>query len=165
VEEGEIALRGPDLFIGYRDPVINAKAFLPGGWFLTGDIGRWDPDGYLLITDRKKDVIIRGGENISSREVEDLLFNNPDVLEAAVVAAPDERMGEIVCAFLIPRPGRTPTLEGVREQFFAAGIAKQKTPERIIIVDEFPRNSTGKVLKHELRAQVRAEERNRQAAS
>jgi acyl-CoA synthetase (AMP-forming)/AMP-acid ligase II len=165
VEEGEIALRGPDLFIGYRDPEINAKAFLPGGWFLSGDIGKFDADGYLLITDRKKDVIIRGGENISSREVEDLLFNNPDILEAAVVAAPDERMGEIVCAFVIARPGRTPTLDAVRTQFFSAGIAKQKTPERLIIVDEFPRNSTGKVLKHELRAQIRAEATSERIAS
>ncbi|WP_242124243.1 AMP-binding protein [Sphingobium sp. Sx8-8] len=154
-EEGEIALRGPDLFIGYRDPALNEKAFLPGGWFLTGDVGRLDADGYLQITDRKKDIIIRGGENISSREVEDLLFQHPDVAEAAVVAAPDERMGEVVCAFLIPAPGGQPSLENVRDYFFAAGIARQKTPERVEIVADFPRNSTGKVLKHELRARLR----------
>ena len=157
VEEGELAIRGPDLFVGYRDESLNRTSFLPGGWFLTGDIGRFDADGYLQITDRKKDVIIRGGENISSREVEDLLFRNPDIAEAAVVAAPDPRMGEVVCAFVIARPGCQPTLERVREQFFAAGIARQKTPERIVVVDDFPRNSTGKVLKHELRARARAD--------
>lgn len=157
VEEGELAIRGPDLFVGYRDDALNRKSFLPGGWFLTGDIGRFDPDGYLQITDRKKDLIIRGGENISSREVEDLLFRHPDIAEAAVVAMPDERMGEIVCAFVIPRPGHTPTLDKVREQFFGAGIAKQKTPEHLVVVDDLPRNSTGKVLKQELRARAKAD--------
>lgn len=156
VEEGELAIRGPDLFVGYRDEALNRTAFLPGGWFLTGDIGRFDADGFLQITDRKKDVIIRGGENISSREVEDLLFRHPDIAEAAVVAAPDARMGEVVCAFVIPRPGHRPTLEAVRDQFFSAGIARQKTPERLVVVDDFPRNSTGKVLKHELRSRARA---------
>jgi len=156
VEEGELALRGPDRFIGYFDPEMNARAFLPGGWFLSGDIGRFDADGYLLITDRKKDVIIRGGENISSREVEDLLFLNPAILEAAVVAGPDERMGEVVCAFVIARPGQTPSLESIQTQFRAAGIARQKTPEHLFTLAEFPRNSTGKVLKTELRTEARA---------
>lgn len=154
-EAGEIALRGAELFAGYTDPALNEASFLEGGWFLSGDVGRLDAEGYLHITDRKKDVIIRGGENISSREVEELLFDHPDIAEAAVVAAPDARMGEIVCAFLIPAPGRTPTLETIRSHFSAAGIAKQKTPERIVIVTELPRNGTGKVLKHELRAQAR----------
>jgi acyl-CoA synthetase (AMP-forming)/AMP-acid ligase II len=156
VEEGELALRGPDRFIGYFDPEMNARAFLPGGWFLSGDIGRFDADGYLLITDRKKDVIIRGGENISSREVEDLLFLNPAILEAAVVAGPDERMGEVVCAFVIARPGQTPSLESIQTQFRAAGIARQKTPEHLFTLADFPRNSTGKVLKTELRTEARA---------
>jgi acyl-CoA synthetase (AMP-forming)/AMP-acid ligase II len=156
-QSGEIATRGPDRFIGYTDPALNAQAFLPGGWFRTGDIGRFDGDGYLLITDRKKDIIIRGGENISSREVEDLLFGHPDIAEAAVVAAPDERMGEVVRAYLVARPGREVTLESIRAFFATAGIAKQKTPEQIVLVDALPRTSTGKVLKHELRAQARAE--------
>jgi acyl-CoA synthetase (AMP-forming)/AMP-acid ligase II len=155
VVEGELAVRGPELFTGYRDPELDRGAFLPGGWFLTGDIGRFDADGYLMITDRKKDVIIRGGENISSREVEDLLFHHPDIAEAAVVAAPDPRMGEIVCAVVIARPGRTLTLEGVREHFSSIGVARQKTPERLILLDAFPRNTTGKVLKQELRTMVR----------
>ncbi|MCK9543916.1 MAG: AMP-binding protein [Novosphingobium sp.] len=164
-QDGELALRGPELFIGYRDPALNARAFLPGGWFLSGDIGRLDADGYLLITDRKKDIIIRGGENISSREVEELLFAHPDILEAAVVAAPDERMGEIVCAYAVPRPGRAPTLESIGEQFAAAGIARQKTPERLVLLPELPRNSTGKVLKHQLRAMAWEESKGRQAVS
>ncbi|KMS53291.1 AMP-binding protein [Sphingobium cupriresistens] len=155
--EGELVVRGPELFLGYLDDSLNSAAFLPGGWFRTGDIGRLDQDGFLMITDRKKDVIIRGGENISSREVEDLLFAHPAIAEAAVVAAPDERMGEIVCAYVVPRPGASVDLESVRTHFAQAGIARQKTPERLIVVDDFPRNSTGKILKHELRAQARAQ--------
>jgi len=91
-EEGEIATRGPELFVGYFDEALNAAAFLPGGWYRTGDIGRLDADGYLLITDRKNDTISRGGENISSKEDEELLLDRPQVAEVAVVAAKDERM-------------------------------------------------------------------------
>ena len=155
-EDGEIAVRGPEQFTGYYDSRLDDAAFLPGGWFRTGDVGRLDADGYLLVTDRKKDVIIRGGENISSREVEELLFAHPDVAEAAVVAAPDARMGEVVCAFVIPRPGREVTLEGLRAHFAAAGIARQKTPERLVTVAEMPRNAAGKVLKAVLRQQARS---------
>jgi acyl-CoA synthetase (AMP-forming)/AMP-acid ligase II len=151
-ESGEIATRGPDRFIGYTDPALNAKAMLPGGWFRTGDVGRLDADGYLLITDRKKDIIIRGGENISSREVEDMLFSHPGIAEAAVVAAPDPRMGEVVCAFVIPRSGADVTLASIAAHFAAAGIARQKTPEQLVLVGDLPRNATGKVLKQELRA-------------
>jgi len=150
-EEGEIATRGPDLFKGYFDAALNETAFLPGGWYRTGDIGKLDADGYLLITDRKKDIIIRGGENISSREVEDLLLRHPAVAEVAVVAAKDKRMGEVVMACVVPRAGTAITLDGVREFFFASGIAKQKTPERLAIVEALPRNASGKVLKHQLR--------------
>jgi acyl-CoA synthetase (AMP-forming)/AMP-acid ligase II len=96
--EGEICTRGPELFLGYLDASLNTAAFLPGGWYRTGDIGRLDTDGYLLITDRKKDIIIRGGENISSKEVENIMLGHPAVAEVAVVAAPDERMGEVVRA-------------------------------------------------------------------
>lgn len=156
-EDGELVTRGPELFLGYFDEALNANAFLPGGWYRTGDIGHADPDGFLVISDRKKDIIIRGGENIASREVEDLLFGHPDIAEAAVVAAPDERMGEVVRAYVVARPGREVTLESIAAHFAAAGIARQKTPEQLVIVPDFPRNSTGKVLKHELRAQARAE--------
>ena len=137
--------------MGYLDPALNAAAFLPGGWYRSGDIGRLDAEGFLLITDRKKDIIIRGGENISSKEVEAVLLRLDGVIDAAVVAAPDERMGEIVRAFLVLSPGTAITLEDVRAHFAATGIAKQKTPERLSIVAELPRNASGKVLKHKLR--------------
>jgi acyl-CoA synthetase (AMP-forming)/AMP-acid ligase II len=155
--EGEMATRGPELFTGYLDSSLDAAAFLPGGWYRTGDIGHFDPDGFLVISDRKKDIIIRGGENISSREVEDIMLGDPPVLDVAVVAYPDTRMGEIVCAYVVAKPGATVTLDSVRAYFAQSGVARQKTPERIVLVDEFPRNSTGKVLKHELRARARAE--------
>ncbi|NIJ36753.1 acyl-CoA synthetase (AMP-forming)/AMP-acid ligase II [Sphingopyxis panaciterrae] len=149
--DGEICTRGPELFLGYLDPALNVGAFFPGGWYRTGDIGRVDTEGYLLITDRKKDIIIRGGENISSKEVETLLLSHPAIVDAAAVAAPDERMGEVVRACVVLAPGTALTLDELREHFFAAGIAKQKTPERLSILPELPRNASGKVLKHELR--------------
>lgn len=149
---GEIAMAGPEQFIGYTDPALNAHAFLPDGWFLTGDIGRIDADGFLTITDRKKDIIIRGGENISSQEVEDALVRHPGVAEVAVVAAPDERYGERVCAFVVPRPGASVDLDGVLRHFEALGVARNKAPERLEIVADLPRTPAGKVRKHELRA-------------
>ncbi len=149
--DGEIVSRGPEQFIGYNDPKHNVGAFLPGGWFRTGDIGRIDADGYLTITDRKKDVIIRGGENIASKEVEDLLALHPSVLEAAVIGRPDERLGERVVAFVIPRCGATLDLDEVRRHFVAQGVARQKTPEFLEIVSELPRGASGKVKKFELR--------------
>lgn len=156
-EDGEMVTRGPELFMGYLDASLNAAAMLPGGWYRTGDIGHADQDGYLVISDRKKDVIIRGGENISSREVEDILLADPMIADAAVVAYPDVRMGEVVCTYVVPRPGAEVTLASVRAHFATVGVAKQKTPERVVCIAELPRNSTGKVLKHELRARARAE--------
>jgi len=153
-EDGEIATRGPELFMGYLDASLNDAAFLPGGWYRTGDIGRLDAEGYLLITDRKKDIIIRGGENISSKEVEALLLGHPAVADVAVVAAPDERMGEVVRACVVLKPGASLTLDDVRAFFARAGIARQKTPERLSVVAELPRNASGKVLKHVLRDQA-----------
>ncbi|MGH6651498.1 MAG: AMP-binding protein [Sphingopyxis sp.] len=150
-QDGEICTRGPELFMGYLDASLNESAFLPGGWYRTGDIGRLDEGGYLLITDRKKDIIIRGGENISSKEVEAVLLAHPAVADVAVVAAKDDRMGEVVRACVVLAPGMALTLDAVRDHFFAAGIAKQKTPERLSLFAELPRNASGKVLKHELR--------------
>ncbi|MGE0386189.1 MAG: AMP-binding protein [Gammaproteobacteria bacterium] len=152
---GEILTRGPELFIGYTDPRLNEEQFLPGGWFRTGDIGRVDADGFLAITDRKKDIIIRGGENISSKEVEDLLARHPAVQESAVTGMPDERLGERVCAFVALRPGASLTIEDVRAHFAALGVARQKTPERIEIVTDFPRTAAGKVRKIDLRQKLR----------
>jgi acyl-CoA synthetase (AMP-forming)/AMP-acid ligase II len=149
--DGEIVVRGPKQFIGYRDAALDEDAFLPGFWFRTGDIGRLDADNHLTITDRKKDVIIRGGENISSKEVEDLLMRLEVVSEVAVCSAPDPVWGEQVCAFVILRDGATLDLPAVQQHFAALGVARQKTPTRIEIVDDFPRTATGKVRKVDLR--------------
>lgn len=156
-EVGEVCTRGPRLFVGYVDAELDRACFLPGGWYRSGDIGRLDAEGFLTITDRKKDIIIRGGENISSKEVEDILSSAPGVVESAVTAMPDPEMGERVCAFVVMKPGATLTLEDVRAHFARAGIARQKTPERVILVDDLPRTPSGKVKKVELRAQLRAQ--------
>jgi acyl-CoA synthetase (AMP-forming)/AMP-acid ligase II len=149
--DGEIVVRGPKQFVGYRDPALDTDAFLPGCWFRTGDIGRLDTDGHLTITDRKKDVIIRGGENISSREVEDLLARHEAVSEVAVCAAPDPVFGEQVCAFVVLRPGASLDVDEVRAHFAALGVARQKVPNRLEIVDDLPRTASGKVRKVDLR--------------
>ena len=155
-EEGEILTWGPDLFAGYLDRAHTAAAFASDGFYKTGDVGRLSAEGALVITDRKKDIVIRGGENISSREVEDILLRHPDVRDAAVVAVPDRLYGERVCAFLILESGADLSLEGVRGHFERAGVAKQKTPERLEIVDEFPRTLVGKIRKGELRVRAAA---------
>jgi acyl-CoA synthetase (AMP-forming)/AMP-acid ligase II len=152
--EGELAVRGPERFLGYTDPELDACAFLSGGWFLTGDVGVMDAHGYVAITDRKKDIIIRGGENISSREVEDLLLKLPGVAEAAAVGWPDERLGERVCAVLLMRDGHRADLVEIAELFGRIGVARQKTPERLVFVDAFPRTPTGKIQKAVLKAQL-----------
>ncbi len=149
--EGEILTIGPELFVGYSDPELDRDSFLPGGWYRTGDIGRVDQDGFLIITDRKKDIIIRGGENISAKEVEDVLSEHPCVAEAAVTAMPDPIYGEKVCAFVIPKPGKNLTLRDVIAHFERSGVARQKTPERLEIVTELPRTPSGKVKKFELK--------------
>ncbi len=151
---GEILSRGPDLFLGYMDPAMDAEAFTKEGWFHTGDIGVMDADGYITITDRAKDIIIRGGENISAREVEDVLLTHPKIAQAAVTPVSDERYGERVCAFVVPAGEGHPTLEDVLAHFHAEGVAKQKTPERLEIVDAFPMTLQGKVKKYELRRLV-----------
>jgi len=157
--EGELAVRGPERFIGYTDPDLNKSSFLPGGWFLTGDIARIDPEGFVAITDRKKDIIIRGGENISSREVEELMLRIPGVVEAAAIACPDARLGEIVCAVVVLEPGRSLAVEDVDAAFREMGVARQKAPQRIEVVDAFPRTPTGKVQKAQLRGQFGFERR------
>ncbi len=153
---GEIWSRGPELFVGYTDAAATEAAFSADGWFMTGDIGVLDDDGYLAITDRKKDIIIRGGENVSAQEVEELLVRMPDVAEVAVVAAPDARLGEVACAFFRMQSGRgAPDLAEVRAYLEQAGIARQKWPEHLRSVDEFPRTASGKVQKFVLRQRLR----------
>jgi acyl-CoA synthetase (AMP-forming)/AMP-acid ligase II len=149
--EGEILTRGPELFTGYTDLVLNAAALLPGGWFRTGDVGRINADGHLTVTDRLKDIIIRGGENISSKEVEDLLITHPAVADVAVIPVPDPALGERVCAVVVARPGFTFDVEQARAHFAAAGAARQKTPELVVLTDELPRTPSGKVRKDVLR--------------
>ncbi len=156
-QDGEILTRGPELFTGYTDPALNGAAFLPGGWFRTGDVGRTDANGYLTVTDRLKDIIIRGGENISAKEVEDLLVTHPAVADVAVIPAPDPALGERVCAVVVARPGFTFDVAQAREHFAAAGVARQKMPEVVVLVDDLPRTPSGKVRKDVLRAARRTE--------
>ncbi|WP_245644076.1 AMP-binding protein [Paraburkholderia oxyphila] len=152
--DGEILIKGPELFVGYTDLALNATAFTPDGWFRTGDIGHLDENGYLTITDRKKDIVIRGGENISSLEVERVLATHPAVRDVAVVAQPDERYGERVCAVVVLKENASLDLSALQSHFIAAGVAKQKTPEHLCIVTELPRTASGKVRKGDLRKQV-----------
>jgi acyl-CoA synthetase len=155
-EEGEILSRGPDLCLGYTDDELTERAFDNEGWYHTGDIGVIDDDGYLTITDRKADVIIRGGENISALEVEEVLLEMPCVAEAVVVAAPDARLGERAAAVLRIREGHEmPTLDEVRAHFRQAGVAVQKCPEELHRVDDYPRTASGKVQKFRVRDEVR----------
>ena len=153
-QSGEIWSRGPDRFVGYFDSSRNAEALTPDGWLRTGDIGRLDTEGYLSITDRKKDIIIRGGENIASREVEDLLCLIPGVREAAVVGAPDPRLGERVAAFIVAEPGTDLSIAAIARHFAAHHVAVQKTPEFVHSLADLPRNSAGKVLKPVLRERL-----------
>jgi acyl-CoA synthetase (AMP-forming)/AMP-acid ligase II len=156
-EPGEIVSRGPDRFGGYTDPALNAEFIEEGGWFHTGDIGVIDAEGYLTITDRLKDIIIRGGENVSAAEVEQLLAHMTGVAEVAVVAAPDERLGEHGCAFFRMQPdAAAPDLDAVKEHLSAAGLARQKWPEELRVVDDLPRTPSGKIQKFVLRQQLRA---------
>jgi len=155
---GEIWTRGPDRFAGYTDPALNASALEQDGWLRTGDVGILDDDGYLTVTDRIKDIIIRGGENVSAAEVEQLLATMPGVAEVAVVAAPDPRLGEHGCAFFRMRPGQQcPTIEEVRFHLDRSGLARQKWPEEVRSVEDFPRTPSGKVRKYVLRDRLRAE--------
>jgi acyl-CoA synthetase (AMP-forming)/AMP-acid ligase II len=154
---GEILTRGPDRFAGYTDPALSDAAIDAEGWFRTGDVGVLDPEGYLTITDRVKDIIIRGGENVSAAEVEQILAHMEGVAEVAVVAAPDEKFGEHGCAFFRMQAGvGAPDLDAVRAHLGAAGLARQKWPEEIRAVDDLPRTPSGKVQKFVLRDRLRA---------
>jgi fatty-acyl-CoA synthase len=149
---GELCTRGYSVMLGYwEEPEKTAEAIDAARWMHTGDLGIMDSDGYLNITGRIKDMVIRGGENIYPREIEEFLYTHPDVLDAQVVGVPDERYGEELCAWIRMRPGAEPlTAEAVRE--FAAGkLAHYKIPRYIQIVDEFPMTVTGKVRKVEMR--------------
>ena len=152
--DGEIAARGPGMFLGYADPGQTRAAHTGDGYFLTGDIGHVSDEGAVVITDRKKDLIIRGGENLSAKEIENVLHQHPGVQEAAVVSMPHERLGEGVCAFIIAAPGADLTAAELTD--FAAGqsLARQKLPERYEFVPELPRTAAGKVRKDQLRTRL-----------
>jgi acyl-CoA synthetase (AMP-forming)/AMP-acid ligase II len=155
---GEILSRGPDRFWGYTDASFSDAVLDADGWYRTEDVGVLDADGYLTITDRRKDIIIRGGENVSAAEVEELLMRMPGVTEVAVVAAPDARMGEHACAFLRMQPGvSAPDLPAVRAWLAREGLAKQKWPEELREVGEFARTPSGKIKKFALRDDLRGE--------
>ena len=158
-EPGEIWSRGPDCFVGYTDPALTRAAFDADGWYATGDVGVLDEDGFLTIVDRKKDIIIRGGENVSALEVEEQLLRMSGVAEVAVVAAPDERLGEHGCAFvrMLPDADAGPDLAAVKAHFEASGMARQKWPEDVRAIEEFPRTASGKIQKFVLRQRLRDE--------
>jgi acyl-CoA synthetase (AMP-forming)/AMP-acid ligase II len=154
-EEGELRLRGPQCFLGYVDTSLDADAFDADGWFRSGDLGIIDAHGNVTVTGRIKDIIIRNAENISALEIEDALYQHPAISDVAVVAAPDPRTGERVCAFVVPVPGvESPTLQSLAAHCRGLGLAVQKCPEQLELVDVLPRNSYGKVLKQELRKRV-----------
>jgi acyl-CoA synthetase (AMP-forming)/AMP-acid ligase II len=154
VAEGEILVKGAALFLGYGRAEQTEDSFTADGFFRTGDIGRLTAERGLVITGRKKDLIIRGGENISAKEIEDALHTHPRIREAAVVAAPHERLGEGIFAFLIVEGDFAPGIADLRELLEAQGLARQKCPEAVALVDDLPRTASGKVRKDLLRARL-----------
>ena len=149
--EGELVVRGPEMFLGYSDPADNSDAFTADGYFKTGDLGRWVDVKHLQITGRKKDLIIRAGENISAKELEDLLGGHPAIAEVSVVSVPSERTGEAVCACVVQSSSAAIDLAGISRYMIDRGVARQKIPEALLLLDELPRTATGKVRKDELR--------------
>jgi len=154
-EEGEILVRGPEQLVGYVHPEDNDGAFDADGYFRMGDLGRRVHGRYLVITGRKKDIIIRSGENLSPKEVEDVLATHEAVADVAIVAMPSRETGEKGCAFVVLRPGQMIDLAEIRRFLERAGLARQKFPEHLVVVDELPRVPSGKVSKDVLRARAK----------
>ena len=154
--EGEEASRGPNVFMGYFDePELTARALDEEGWYYSGDLCRMDEAGYIKITGRKKDIIVRGGENISSREVEDILLQHPKIHDACVVVMPDERLGERSCAYVVLKaPHHSLSLEEVVAFFSRKRVAKYKYPEHIVVIEKLPRTASGKIQKFLLRKDI-----------
>jgi len=151
-EDGEIQLRGRNVFTGYRGrPEATAAAFTADGWFRTGDIGEHDPDGYLRLVGRARELIITGGLNVYPREVEDVLLEHPAVGEVAVAGLPDAEWGEVVAAWVVPSSAGAPPSADELAGFASERLARFKCPRRVVVVDALPRNALGKVLRHELR--------------
>jgi long-chain acyl-CoA synthetase len=150
-EVGEIAIRGDNVMKGYWNKPEETAAAIPDGWFRTGDLATMDDEGYFTIVDRKKDMILRGGMNVYPREVEEVIYQHPDVVEVAVVGMPDELLGEQVGAAVALREGSTATPEDVIE-FTKERIAAYKYPRKVWVVDTLPKGPTGKILRREVSA-------------
>lgn len=153
-EIGEILTRGPDLSMGYHREELNRKAFDPDGWFHTGDLGFVDSEGYVTITGRKKDIVIRKGENISTKEIEDILSAHRAVNSIAVVGLPDGERGEMVCAVIVTHPGQSFTFEEMTKTLIESGIARQKFPEKLVIKKSLPMTAAGKIRKIQIRNEL-----------
>jgi acyl-CoA synthetase (AMP-forming)/AMP-acid ligase II len=164
-QPGEILSRGPDLMAGYLDPKHNEEAFTEDGWFRTGDIAVMTADGYVTIVDRKKDILIRAGENFASKEIEDILLLHPGVAEAAVIGWPDARYGERIAAFVKFQPGAQLDAATLQAHFVGLGHSRRKAPEIVLEIAEMPRTPTGKVRKPDLRRRVAELAREQDAAS
>ncbi len=149
-QEGEICVRGPNVMLGYWKNDEATREAIIEGWLHTGDIGRVDEQGFVFITDRKKDMIIKGGENISPREIEEVIYQLPEVSEAAVYGVPDDLFQEEIAVSIVPKPGQQPTAEQVRDHA-ARFVTKFKIPKYVLFHDELPKNSNGKILKRTLR--------------
>ena len=154
VAEGEIRARGPQMLRGYLHPADEATVFDDEDYYRTGDIGRWIDGDYLTVTGRLKDIIIRNGENIAPKEIEDLLVDHPDILAVTVVGLPDAKTGERTCAVIVPRSRPGPNVESIQSYLRAQGIATFKIPEQVELWESLPKNDTGKVLKHKVRAEL-----------
>ena len=149
-ESGEILVRGPQVATGYHNRPRETQEAFRDGWFRTGDVGRFDAEGYLFVLDRKKDMIITGGENVYTSEVEAAIYQHPGVHEVAVIGLPDERFGEALCAVIVPAPGRTLTQEEIIAHC-RGRIGGYKIPRRVRFVEALPKSAMGKILKQELR--------------
>lgn len=151
--EGRVQVRGPFLFVGYaKRPDMTRDLFTEDGWFDTGDLATLSAEGYLSISGRTKDIIVRGGENIPVAYVENVLYENPEYARVAVIAVPDPRLQERACACIVPVPGAPePTLESVQAYLSEKGVAKQYWPERVVAMDDFPATASGKIQKYHLR--------------
>jgi long-chain acyl-CoA synthetase len=154
-DPGEIWVRGPNVFAGYWNRPEETSAVLTEGWLRTGDVAYRDEDGYLFIVDRKKDLVIVSGFNVFPKEVEDAIERHPGVVEAAVVGIPDERTGEAVQAWVVPKEGRSLSAEELQD-FLRGYLARFKIPRDIRLVEELPHHVTGKVLRRALREQDEA---------
>jgi acyl-CoA synthetase (AMP-forming)/AMP-acid ligase II len=152
--DGEIRARGPQMLVGYLHTEDETGSFDDEGYFRTGDLGRLVDDEYLVVTGRAKDIIIRNGENISPKEIEDILVGHAGIAEIAVVGIPDERTGERACAVIVASDQAAPDLADLRELLIREGVAKFKVPEQVEIWDALPKNDAGKVLKHQIRAKL-----------